>query len=184
MKNLKKMLSVLSAVMVMSTCAVSAVYADESLIEPTGATESTNHTEPTEPTNEKITDIKVICDMINEEMKKEIIPGKAKIDSDNYPDCACVCLDAETGNSRFQKWIENFIKEKNIDSSKAQFIIADIYVTGWVRDVNGDDKINVRDCAFIASKLAKGEELSDRADYNSDGKVDVRDTATLAKSLA
>ncbi len=50
-------------------------------------------------------------------------------------------------------------------------------------DANGDTITNVRDCAFIASALAKGEgsTLSESADFNKDGKVNVRDAAALAK---
>lgn len=53
-------------------------------------------------------------------------------------------------------------------------------------DANNDGKINVRDCAFIASKLAQGKtnELTPAADINGDGKVNVRDAAALASSLA
>jgi len=53
-------------------------------------------------------------------------------------------------------------------------------------DANGDNEVDVRDCAFIASKLADGisDELSEIADYNDDGKVNVRDAAAIAKHLA
>lgn len=53
-------------------------------------------------------------------------------------------------------------------------------------DANDDGKINVRDCAFIASALAKGlnNTLSDAADFNNDGKVNVRDAAAIAAALA
>ena len=51
-------------------------------------------------------------------------------------------------------------------------------------DANEDGVLNVRDCAYIASKLAKGEKLSDIADYNKDGKVNVRDAAAIARDLA
>ena len=131
---------------------------------------------------EKITDVSAICNMINEEITKERIPGKAEIDTETNN--AVINLDAETGNGRSQKWLENYIEEKNIDSSKVKFIVVDIYQTCWFRDVNDDGEINVRDCAYIASKLAKGEKLSDRADYNSDGKANVRDAAALASSLS
>ncbi len=55
-----------------------------------------------------------------------------------------------------------------------------------VGDANGDDELNVRDCAFIASKLADNdtESISKTADYNTDGRIDVRDAAAIAKSLA
>lgn len=53
-------------------------------------------------------------------------------------------------------------------------------------DANDDGKINVRDCAFIASALAKGEvdSLPECADFNGDGKVNVRDAAAIASALA
>lgn len=53
-------------------------------------------------------------------------------------------------------------------------------------DANGDGKLNVRDCAFIASALAKGQgsTLPLAADFNEDGKTNVRDAAAIASYLA
>ena len=53
-------------------------------------------------------------------------------------------------------------------------------------DANEDGVVNVRDAAFIAKALAKGEEdtLPDNSDYNQDGKINVRDAAAIAKYLA
>lgn len=53
-------------------------------------------------------------------------------------------------------------------------------------DLNGDNKINIRDCAFIARKIAEGNaaDLPDSADYNKDGVINIRDAAALAKELA
>ncbi len=53
-------------------------------------------------------------------------------------------------------------------------------------DANGDGKVNVRDAAFIAGSLAKGnaDALPDEADYNGDGKKNVRDAAAIASDLA
>ncbi len=53
-------------------------------------------------------------------------------------------------------------------------------------DANGDGKVNVRDAAYIAAKLAHGkaDELSSFADFNGDGKINVRDAAAIAKFLA
>ncbi len=53
-------------------------------------------------------------------------------------------------------------------------------------DANGDGKLNVRDCAFIASKLSTGKtaELPKQSDYNVDGKINVRDAAAIAKKLS
>ena len=55
-----------------------------------------------------------------------------------------------------------------------------------IGDANGDGKVNVRDAAFIAAKLAQGKsnELPANADFNGDGKVNVRDAASIAKFLA
>ena len=53
-------------------------------------------------------------------------------------------------------------------------------------DVNSDSEVNVRDCAYIARKLAenKADELSlETADYNKDMLVNVRDAAAIAKAL-
>lgn len=57
------------------------------------------------------------------------------------------------------------------------------YILG---DVNSDSIVNVRDCAFIARKLAedKADELSpETADYNKDKLVNVRDAASIARDL-
>jgi len=55
-------------------------------------------------------------------------------------------------------------------------------------DANGDNELNVSDCAFIARALAKRETidiaLNPAADYNNDGKVTVSDAATIARELA
>ena len=58
--------------------------------------------------------------------------------------------------------------------------------TSPVGDANGDNKLNVRDAAFIAAKLAQGKasDLPESADFNGDGKVNVRDAAAIAKFLA
>ena len=55
-----------------------------------------------------------------------------------------------------------------------------------IGDANFDGKITVRDCAYIASCLArnKADVLPDSADFNEDGKVNVRDAAAIAKFLA
>jgi hypothetical protein len=56
-----------------------------------------------------------------------------------------------------------------------------------VGDTNNDGKLNIRDAAFIARKLAqqKADELSVKwADYNNDEVVNVRDAASIARYLA
>ena len=53
-------------------------------------------------------------------------------------------------------------------------------------DANYDGKLNVRDAACIAAKLAQSKvsELPSTADFNDDGKISVRDAAAIAKHLA
>lgn len=55
-------------------------------------------------------------------------------------------------------------------------------------DANGDNKFNIRDAAYIASRLAKGIAINVRenpgADYNQDNVVNVRDAAKMASALA
>ncbi len=57
------------------------------------------------------------------------------------------------------------------------------YIVG---DANEDDKLNVRDAAFIASALAKGnvDTLPISADYNQDNSINVRDAAGIARYCA
>ena len=55
-------------------------------------------------------------------------------------------------------------------------------------DANGDGNTDARDCAYIASMLAKANynkyELKDDADYNNDGRKDIRDAAALSRALS
>ena len=53
-------------------------------------------------------------------------------------------------------------------------------------DANGDNKLDVRDAAYIARMLAQGKAqyIPMTADFNGDGKVNVRDAAAIARHLA
>ncbi len=53
-------------------------------------------------------------------------------------------------------------------------------------DAPATDRISVRDCAVIASAVAKGNvsELEEDFDFNDDGKINVRDAAAIASYLA
>lgn len=55
-----------------------------------------------------------------------------------------------------------------------------------IGDANNDEKVNVRDAAFIASMLAKNQSgmLTFASDFNEDGKINVRDAAAIASALA
>jgi len=72
------------------------------------------------------------------------------------------------------------------DDSAIKDIIVNLPITVLLGDANADGNVNVRDAAFIASKLAKGEgeSLPAQADFNEDGKINVRDAASLATTLA
>jgi len=74
------------------------------------------------------------------------------------------------------------------DDSKIKDVIQNITVSLPILlgDANLDGKVNVRDAAFIASKLAKaeGDDLTAEADFNEDGKTNVRDAAAIATALA
>ncbi len=51
-------------------------------------------------------------------------------------------------------------------------------------DANGDGVLSIRDAAYIASALSKGQELDLSADYNGDGKVNIRDASAIAVNFA
>ena len=53
-------------------------------------------------------------------------------------------------------------------------------------DANGDGKFDVRDAAYIARMVAKGQtgQPYSAADYNRDGKVNIRDAAAIIKYFA
>ena len=82
------------------------------------------------------------------------------------------------------KLINEFMQQNGIYYSNVEFYTYDL---GWsLGDVNYDGSVNVRDCAYIAKKLAegKGDSLPVNADYNRDGKKNVRDAAAISKDLA
>lgn len=51
-------------------------------------------------------------------------------------------------------------------------------------DANGDGVFSIRDAAFIAGALSKGQQLGSSADYNGDGKVNTRDASAIAANFA
>lgn len=76
----------------------------------------------------------------------------------------------------------SIISSVNADSEDTQ--LSDNNVILGDADLNGT--LNVRDCAFIASRIAKGRanELPSNSDYNKDGKINVRDAASIAHDIA
>ena len=51
-------------------------------------------------------------------------------------------------------------------------------------DVNGDNKINIMDAAYIAKCVAKHETMDSTGDFNEDGKTNIMDAAAIAKYVA
>jgi len=78
---------------------------------------------------------------------------------------------------------KNSTAEAYAEKSGNKFVSLDDAMPG---DMNGDSEVTVRDCAFIASALARGEDDSLRvsADFNGDGKINVRDAAAIASALS
>lgn len=182
MKNLKRILAILSSFMIIASCASVAVYAEETV------TDLTEPTEATEPTNEKITDAEVICKLLNDFADECQIPDfKATVspaNEENPVDRVSVFWRGDTANGQIKYLIQKIIEEKNIDETKIFGIPGEMFIVGWFCDINGDKKSDVRDCAYLASSLAKGEKLNYKADYNTDGNVDVRDAAAIAQELS
>ncbi len=187
MKKTKRIVAVLSSIMLMASCSVSAVYADEII------------TEPTDSVNESMTDEKTTNLEELEEIESLI---KSFIEEENLPSGVGIDVWHDIEGNEFSvlsvvayPWdadkIENFMAENNIDNTKVAFFIRMVgrvenmapSITG---DVNGNGNVDVRDCSFIAITIAQGrnDELSESADYNGDNKVNVRDAAAIAQYLA
>ncbi len=64
--------------------------------------------------------------------------------------------------------------------------VKNVFSNGILGDANNDSKLNVRDCAFIASALAndKIDTISKNANFNKDDKINVRDAAAIANFLS
>ena len=122
----------------------------------------------------------------------EILKGKQfeKLESDD------LTYGVDIGDidiTKFEEMIKSVESYENVQSAEVTLLsdllgrskvkIRDIRIDG---DSNSDNRLNVRDCSFIAQKLAqkKADELPEYSDYNLDGKVDVRDAAGVAKYLA
>ena len=182
MKKKKILGAVLSSAILMATCSVSSVYADEIVTTPT---DSINES----MTDKKITDLKEIEGLIKGFINEENLSSVVGID---------VLYDIE-GNEinvvnvmtyfRESARIENFIAEKNIDNTKVLFFtrmlgLVDSPIT--LDESEDEMKLTVRDAALIAKLIASNnaDELPETADYNKDGKINVRDAAAIAKNLA
>ncbi len=103
-----------------------------------------------------------------------------KVTKDQLEQPACV-ESGERLNKIYDLTFANYDKEDEtevIETTEEKVILKG--------DANLDKKVNVRDCAAIATALAKGNvsKLTEEADYNNDGKINVRDAAAIASFLA
>lgn len=121
MKNIKKILSVLSAAMVISVSGASVVYADEAVTEPTEAI--------TENPSEEETDLEKACAMINDFIAEEEIPdAKAYLGEGDLADVIILYIGGDTYKYTFSNLIYNFMKENNIDKTNVKMVDLQIKV--------------------------------------------------------
>lgn len=50
-------------------------------------------------------------------------------------------------------------------------------------DVNGDNKLDIRDAAYISKSIVTGTAINSNGDYNEDGKINIRDAASISRDL-
>ena len=80
----------------------------------------------------------------------------------------------------------NFSEPVTYKYDTGKGIVSFMILARLAGDANLDGKVDVRDCAYIARMLAKGQgdKLPDNADFNDDGEKNVRDAAAIARYLA
>lgn len=176
---MKKLFKIMMVATMLSVSASSAIYAEEAINEPIGHVNTSN---------EKIIDLetieKMFQDFIKENNLKSRVGGIRTVqDTDgNYHDFVYgYILKSES------KMIDSFISENNIDQGRLLFFgYGGGVSTFCIGDANMDGITDIRDAAYIASKLAENDagSLPESADYNEDGKINVRDASVLAKELA
>lgn len=179
MKKAKKYIAVLSSVIIMASCAVSNVFA-------VGTDNNSDDVSVSSGTSEKITDPNEIVKLLNDYAEKEdrfVINGASLAsDDEGYDVIVNIYFNK---HEKHETIIRDYMKENNIDDSRVLIMVMDMYYP-ILGDVNRDDKLTVRDVAYIAKVIAQGkaDELPEQADYNNDDIVNVRDTAAMARELA
>lgn len=179
MKKAKKYIAVLSSVVVMASCAVSNVFA-------VGTDNNSDDVSVSSGTSEKITDPNEIVKLLKDYAEKEnrfIINGVSLAsDDEGYDVIVNIYFNK---HEKHETIIRDYMKENNIDDSRVSILVYD-FCYPLLGDVNQDDRLTVRDAAYIAKMIAQGkaDELPEQADYNNDDIVNVRDTAAMARELA
>ena len=123
--------------------------------------------------------------LINEYIDRSDLHASAHIDTDNS-NAVTVDIYNWWEADDIQASVKAFMKENGIDGDKVIFLVFEDGFSHIFGDANGDFVMNVRDCSYIAKKLAegRGESLPVTADYNRDGKKNVRDAADISRALA
>ncbi len=156
----RKIAAVLSATMIIAGCMSPIVSAD---------------------TSDTITNLSEIQILLENYVKEEELPASVAI-----TDYSMVQVLFHWGDYTLDDCVKQYVEEKNIDENLIEYIYLD-YPIPTLGDADENGVVNVRDCAYIATKCAnnKVESLSKYyADFNKDGKVNVRDAAAIAKHLA
>lgn len=179
MKKAKKYIAVLSSVIIMASCAVSNVFA-------VGTDNNSDDVSVSSGTSEKITDPNEIVNLLKDYAEKEnrfIINGVSLASDDEG--CDVIVNIYYNKHEKHEAIIRDYMKENNIDDSRVFILVYDICYP-MLGDVNQDDRLTVRDAAYIAKMIAQGkaDELPEQADYNNDDIVNVRDTAAMARALS
>lgn len=132
-------------------------------------------------TSDKITNLSEIQVLLEDYVKAEELPASVAI-----TDYSMVQVLFQWGDYTLDESVIQYVDEKNIDENLIEYIYLD-YPVPILGDADENRVVNVRDCAFIASKCAKNEAESLSkyyADFNEDGSVNVRDAAAIASDLA
>ena len=179
MKKAKKYIAVLSSVVVMASCAVSNVFA-------VGTDNNSDDVSVSSGTSEKITDPNEIVKLLKDYAEKEnrfIINGVSLASDDEGYDVIVNIY--YNKHEKHEAIIRDYMKENNIDDSRVDIWVCDMFYP-MLGDVNQDDRLTVRDAAYIARMLAQGkaDTIPLIGDFNGDGRVNVRDAAAIARELA
>lgn len=178
--KIKKLLAILSSVIIISACAVSPIYADEPI------TESIDNQQQ----EEKITDLNEISKLISDFIKEKELAAVVSIDGtitvNDVSNVVAVTVLNYWENKETIEPIIAFINENNIAKEYVKFFMfEDIDSITVVRD---PVIINIRTAAAIARTLAAGAKdliyEYPNCDYNEDGVVNIRDAAAIARDLA
>lgn len=88
---------------------------------------------------------------------------------------------------KIKKFLAGIIASVTLSASLMSGLCTSMASAAVKGDANGDGKFDIRDAAYIARYIAKGQANllnTSTSDYNGDGKIDIRDAASVAKTIA